>query len=457
MATATVQRLGRYRLDALIGQGTLAEVHTARHIRTGATVALKVFHPHLVTQPGFAEHFEKLMPALKALNHHGIAPVTDAVLENNQAYLATEFYASDTLERKLAEAQLERRRFPLQDVIRWMEALCTAVEYAHTQGVVHGDLKPANMMFDKHGEPIILDFGLLQLFGHPTTSAPHHVPGTPEYLSPEQAKGKPSDKHSDVYALGVILYELLTGQTPFQGNKVAVTMKHISEPPPSPRQLGVQLPAGVEAVLMRALAKDPGERFPSPLALSRALRSAVERVASKDEATPAKGQSPTYADSITGWSPAPASGAAPKTGNETFETEEPAEAEPPRQRTNWRTVAAAIAASLIGVSVVAVLAWWALAQQAAEAEVPNGAPRYSVGGYVQVSVAQDNAGASLLRGCPGVLWKGVIAIAYEGDVGRVVERRTCNGNWFYRVIFPEYATNDWDGSGWIDGRYLANR
>jgi serine/threonine-protein kinase len=450
MATATIQRFGRYRLDALIGQGALAEVHTARHIRTGATVALKVFHPHLVAQPGFAERFAAISRSLKTLSHRGIVPVTDAVLENGQAYLATEFLSSETLEDRLASAQLERRRFPLQDVIKWMELLCEAVDFAHAHEVVHGDLKPGNIMFNQAGEPVILDFALLRLVDRPATHNAHQIPGTPEYLAPEQARGKPADKLSDVYALGVILYELLTGQTPFQGNKVAVVMKHQSEPPPSPRQLGLQLPAGVEAVLMRALAKDAGERFPSPLALSRALRAAVERaaVAAKDEGTPVTASAPTYANSVSGWPEQ----AEVVTGKPAVVVDEP-----PRRPTNWRAIWAAVAAGVAGLAIIGGLAAWALAQEAAEVVGPKGLPRFSSGQFVQVIIDSDNAGASMLRGCPSIFWNGVLGVAYEGDVGRVLERRTCDGNWFYRVAFPDYATDEWDGTGWMDGRYLATR
>src|SRR3990172_13085326 len=249
--------LGHYRLEALIGRGTqsVADVYRGAHLTSGKPAAIKVVHSYLLDQPGFLERFKREAEALAALQHPHIVQLVEFVCQPDEAYLVMEYVGGGMMEARLEQLRLSQEEMPLDQVLDWMEAIASAVDFAHTRGLIHRDLKPANILFRETGEPVLIDFGLAHLLDHTRLSGSNAITGTPAYLSPEQARGFPGDMRSDIYSLGVILYEILTGQTPFQGNPVSIVFKHVSELPPSPRLFGRYLPPGVEAVVMRSLAK----------------------------------------------------------------------------------------------------------------------------------------------------------------------------------------------------------
>lgn len=463
MSVAVGQTIGPYEVEALAGRGSMADVYRARHQTTGQVVAVKLIHSYLLDQPSQLSRFRREAETLKKIQHPNIAQFYDFVVEPGMAYIVLEYLEGGTLEQRLASFTTRREQLPLETANEWMRVICGAVEYAHRHGLVHRDLKPANIIFRSAGEPVLTDFGLVYGFDQPRLSGTGSVTGTPAYISPEQARGHAGDKRSDVYSLGVILYELLAGQPPFQGHTLGVAVKHISELPPSPRVYGRYLPAGVEAVVMRALAKEPIERYQSAILLSDALSFAVARTAAPPTASAANGG---------GVRSAPAGGAAarpapivslpdaapPQRVIRDYDYEpEPFTLPPPPANPLqvWLTRLGALAA----LAAVAASLWWVSVSFTgwSTPAVASSSPQFSVGASVRVVTTNPQASVSVLRGCPTGFWLGVVGMASAGDVGKVVERRVCGDQWWYRVSIPAAADAEWNGDGWVEGVYLTTR
>ncbi|HEX5504239.1 MAG TPA: protein kinase [Thermomicrobiales bacterium] len=255
--------LGGYRINALIGQGNRASVYQATEVDTRQPFAVRVFDRDLGADRTFVERFRRVAEALKALQHPHLLPVRDYGQEGDLAFLVRPYVAGGTLRNALGAP------LPLSDAIRLLVPIAAALDYAHEQGMVHGDMKPGNILLPALDRPVLTDLGIAQLLprGNSLLMAARSLHyGTPEYLSPEQAHGLPLDGRTDVYTLGIILYEALTGQPPFRAGAAsdsarAVAMRHITTAPPGPRTLNPAISPAVEQVLLRALAKDPDKRF----------------------------------------------------------------------------------------------------------------------------------------------------------------------------------------------------
>lgn len=446
------ERLGPYRLEQLAGRGSMADVYQARHVDTGEQVAVKLMHPHLIQQPSALRRFRREAEVMLKVRHPHIAQVYECVAEAETAYIVMEYLAGGTLEQRLAKVSLQHGSVPLEQVDRWMTIICAAVDYAHRHGLVHRDLKPANIMFRDDDAPVLTDFGLAYWVDQPRLSGTGSLTGTPAYISPEQARGQAGDRRSDVYSLGVILYEMLTGQTPFQGGTLGVVIKHISDLPPAPRIFGRHLHPNVEAVVMRTLAKEPVERYQSAQSLAAALHLAVERSTAAVAPHPAACARPAPSGMSARLSRPILAGAAmaddPPLVIESYLPPVPS----PGLR-HWAPPALALAGL---VALVGVL-WWAAAEWLpADAAPPATSPRFAVGSAVR-AVGGSQASVSVLRGCPTGFWMGVLGMADDGEAGRVLERQTCDGEWWYRVAFPDAADEQWDGSGWLSGANLEVR
>lgn len=439
------QTLGQYRLEAMVGHGSMADVYRATHLTSGKPAAIKVVHAHLLDQPGFLERFKREAESLAALQHPHIVHLVEFVCQPGEAYLVMEYVGGGMMETRLDQQRLSQEELPLEQVLDWMESIASAVDFAHTRGLIHRDLKPANILFRETGEPVLTDFGLAHLLGHTRLSGSNAITGTPAYLSPEQARGLSGDVRSDIYSLGVILYEILTGQTPFQGSSVSIVFKHISEPPPSPRLLGRYLPPGVEAVVMRCLAKNPTERYQSAQAMVRALRAAINRArpAATDEQprTPSNAASAVREKTVVEHRGRAALANAPLP---------PRRVAPPSTPSRFLLPAIIL---LLAAAALAALGWWGVARASRAVATPASYPHFSVGSEVRIAVSSQ-AGVSVLRGCPSQFWLGVVGIAVHGDVGQVVARQVCGGEWWYQISVPARATDVWDGIGWLEGRYL---
>ena len=264
--------IGRYEILALLGRGGMAEVYRARDPHLGREVAIKLILPALADEDNFERRFETEAKAVAAMTHPHIVQVFDFGLSEHGPYMVMEFVAGDTLKAKL-KSQTER--MSLSDVARITEAIGSALDYAHSKGVIHRDIKPTNILFRSDGTPVLTDFGIARVLDTTQLTASASLTGTPAYMAPEQAHGNPAPQ-SDLYALGVVVFEMLTGRTPFTASSTTeMVLKHVQADPPSPLSLRPDLPAGCAPLMARALAKKPEDRFATGTALATALKQVL--------------------------------------------------------------------------------------------------------------------------------------------------------------------------------------
>jgi eukaryotic-like serine/threonine-protein kinase len=269
------RQLGRYELRAFLGAGGMARVYHAFDHILERDLALKILYAKL-QHTDFAERFRREARILAGLRHPNIMPIYDYGQFGDLEYIAQQLQPGPTLESELASLAASGRRMERAMLQQVIAQLADALDYAHSHNVIHRDLKPSNTIRNERGDVILTDFGIAKsLIDSPSTTLTGWVLGTPAYLSPEQVRSLTLSPASDIYALGVILFEILTGQVPFNDPRpMEVLLAHIQQPPPSLRSLRPDLPPAVEHVIFRALAKNPAERYTSAGALAQALISA---------------------------------------------------------------------------------------------------------------------------------------------------------------------------------------
>jgi serine/threonine-protein kinase len=276
----TLQKIGRYEIKSELGRGGMATVYKAYDPRFEREVALKVLPREMLHDPQFRVRFEREAKTIAALEHQAIVPVYDVGEEDGQPYFVMRCMTGGSLADIIAKGPIS-----LATTTKIMERVAPALDEAHYKGVVHRDLKPGNILFDRGGEPYISDFGIAKITqSQGATMTGGAIIGTPAYMSPEQGQGETVDGRSDVYALGVILYEMLSGTQPYQATTpMAVVVKQITDPIPHILDVNPNLPSAVEAVIEKAMAKSPDNRFSSAGELYIAL-AAVASGQSADDA-----------------------------------------------------------------------------------------------------------------------------------------------------------------------------
>lgn len=279
------ENVGPYRVVEQLGQGGMATVFKAYHPGLDRYVAIKVLHAAFKGDETFLARFQREARVVAKLEHPNIVPVYDFAEHNGSPYLVMKFVEGETL-----KARLQRERLSLKETLKVIEAVGGGLDYAHKQGILHRDIKSSNVMLAADGGIYLADFGLARIAsaGESTLSMDSMV-GTPHYMSPEQARGvKDLDAGTDIYSLGVVLYELVVGRLPYSADTpFAIIHDHIFTPLPMPRSVNVNVPEAVERVLLKALAKERADRFVDVAALVSAFRSAVSGVDSGVVALPA--------------------------------------------------------------------------------------------------------------------------------------------------------------------------
>jgi serine/threonine-protein kinase len=264
--------VGPYKLEAPLGKGGMAMVFRAFQTSVKRHVAIKVMAPEIASEPGFVERFSREAEVIAQLEHPHILPVIDFGEADGLHYIVMRFMEGGSLDEKARHQHLS-----YQEISHYLSQIASALDYAHKRGVIHRDLKPNNVLLDNDNNTYLTDFGIARLAGSERKlTATGSVMGTPAYMSPEQAMGRPVDSRSDIYSLGIMLYEMVTNKLPFSADTpAALIFQHVYEQPKPAKELRPDLPNGIVAVLDRALAKSPDSRYQTAMEMAEAFAEAA--------------------------------------------------------------------------------------------------------------------------------------------------------------------------------------
>ncbi len=352
------QSLGPYQILEQLGQGGMATVFKAFHPAMDRYVAVKVLPRHMATDPQFRARFQREARTIAKLEHRYILPVHDTGEQDGIHYMVMRYTEGGTLSDLIAQGQLSVERVALL-----VAQVAEALGYAHRQGVVHRDIKPANILISREGDALLSDFGIARIVeGTMQLTGDGMLIGTPYYMAPEQVQGQPSDARTDIYALGVVLYEALAGKRPYEAETpLAVALMHVHNALPPPRQLRPDLPEALERVILRAMAKNPADRFQHADEMAAVLRSG--NLASQ----PGTAALPVAATMLL-----PAEGTT--IGQQAIP---PIVAKPPKQRASW------VLPVIIGALVLLVLGGLLVRARFGIADRP---PRETPGGATTIAI-----------------------------------------------------------------------
>lgn len=443
---------GRYRLDAQIGTGGMSTVYRAFDTVLERQVAIKLMHREIASDSDQLERFRREARAVAQLNHPHIVTVIDAGEDDNMPYIVFEYVEGETLKDRIRRYG----RLPIQESIAYAIEIARALGVAHDRGIVHRDVKPQNVLVDEEGSAKVTDFGIARTLDQEGLTADGRVLGTTDYVSPEQALGHPVTGQSDLYSLGIVLFEMLTGDVPFKGdNQVAVAMKHVREQLPDVQVRRPEVSNALAAVLEKATAKETDQRYPD----DRALIADLEEVLAIE--TQRSGQSTGEATAVLRTLPPSA-----------------------RRRLPTRvTHPVRLVAALVVIAAVAVAGVLLLADRAERgtAQRPVAKSDTPTQGVKSVSLGQSRAHdfdpygddhdehsgdvRRVLDGDPGTVWTtetydggfgtkpgvGIYIDAKPGVVGKRIEIRTTTTGWTGKV----YVANAVDPNatsldGWQD-------
>lgn len=345
MAKLEGQKLGKYELIERMAQGGMAEVYAAFQPGVERTVVLKVLHGHLVDNQDIVARFQREARAAGRLQHPHIVRVIDIGIEDDNYFMVMDYLQGGTLGDYLKA----RGRIPAEAALRLAAQLIDALQSAHAQGIVHRDIKPSNILFadDSYEQVLLTDFGLASLRDDADGSltVTGAMVGTPTYMSPEAVRGEVCDERSDLYSLGVVLYEMVTGKPPYIANTpYSMLMKQTNDPLPSPRSINPELPEAVEELLLSILAKDPAERLQTAAQLARAIHGTQQALCMQSGA-PANTQ-PSAGGRGTSATPPVRTPVAPPTSPTRV---------PVSHGVNWRALILAMSATLIVAVITAEL------------------------------------------------------------------------------------------------------
>lgn len=269
------KQFGEYRIEALLGQGGMARVYRALDVRLKRQAVIKIIDPPARNDPGYVTRFEREAQIIGRLDHPHIVRLYRFDEQDGWLYMAMQYIEGADLGAILAGYRTDQELMDSNDARRVIREICTALDYAHRQGVIHRDVKPANILLDREGRALLSDFGLALITEIGTRG---EIFGSAHYIAPEQAvSSAKAVPQSDLYAIGVILYEMFTGDVPFKAaTPLEIALLHISEPPEPPRQRRPDLHPELEAVILKALAKKTEDRYPTGAALADALDSALD-------------------------------------------------------------------------------------------------------------------------------------------------------------------------------------
>ncbi|MFZ1578154.1 MAG: Stk1 family PASTA domain-containing Ser/Thr kinase [Nostocoides sp.] len=293
---------GRYEVGDLIARGGMAEVHHGYDTRLGRAVAIKILRSDHVRDTHFLSRFRREAQSVAGLNHRNIVAVYDSgedfLLETGGAQVPVPWIVMEYVEGfTLREILTSNGPLPAQEATRITESILDALAYSHEMGMVHRDIKPANVMVSRDGSVKVMDFGIARAVAdtQATMTQTSSVMGTAQYISPEQAEGLPVDSRSDLYSTGCLLFELMTGRTPFIGEPVSLTYQHVSKPPPAPSQFNEAVPEALDAVVAQALVKDRELRYQHAEDFRDDLRSVrLGRPVSAAAYAALRAEAPTY-------------------------------------------------------------------------------------------------------------------------------------------------------------------
>jgi serine/threonine protein kinase len=265
-------KIGRYKIKEELGSGEMGTVYRAFDASFNREVAIKILPLELMRNLKTLARFRRELKMIALLEHPAIVPVYDVGEENGQPYYVMRYMSGGSLRRWLKSGKLS-----LQDTADIVERIALGLEYAHRKGIVHRDLTPDNILFDNHNNPYITDFSLAKLIADTfRTNSGNGLLGTPEYISPEQAQSLPVDHRTDIYGLGVITYEMLTGEKPYNASdSFGVLVKHVSEPVPEILQVNPDLPPELDGIIKKSMAKNRNDRYESAVDMARALTRAA--------------------------------------------------------------------------------------------------------------------------------------------------------------------------------------
>ena len=287
----------RYIIEALLGQGGMSAVYKANDPNLKRVVAIKMIHSHLATDAKFIARFEEEATAVAKLCHPNIVQVFDFNTDEGVYYMVLEFIPGETLQDRLRRLNKAGRQLSLDEAIKFTINVCDAMGYAHKQGIIHRDIKPANIMLDVHGQAILMDFGIVKIIGGDSHTATGAVVGTARYMAPETIRSEVPDQRSDIYSLGITLYEMLSGEPPFNADSaMSLMMMHLNDPVPDLRSIRPEVPSELVNILHKSLEKDPARRYGSASEMSADLKrvlAELERGRAASEPTTPETAAPT--------------------------------------------------------------------------------------------------------------------------------------------------------------------